>query len=1173
MPAFSNKLEDQFWRLHSLEDTEQRRRELEQLRQQDAPAAEELERMLAAAEQLDSFMQLPAEPDPPSQAPETQRQAESTHVSSVQSARYDNLPPRTPRTIGPYSLLEIIGEGGMGLVFLAEQSHPVRRQVAIKLIKPGMDSRQVIARFEAERQALAMMEHPNIARVLDAGTTESGLPYFVMELARGVPLTDYCQRAGLDIAQRLQLFQAACSAIQHAHNKGIIHRDIKPSNVLVIENDRVPTVKVIDFGVAKALTQNLTDKTLYTGLFQLVGTPLYMSPEQASLSAVDVDTRSDVYSLGILLYELLTGVLPIERAAARKLGLEQLRQWILETEPEAPSRRVRLRLDQEKTLGGIHQPPPRQLVGLLRGELDWIVLKAIEKDRLRRYQSPRELNADIARYLSGDAVEACPPRWTYKTSKFVTKHRQLIAFSVGILCILSLATLLSATQAIRATRASADAISKERLAEQRARELQEFVYAQDMLATTRHYLAGENQRLQQILQRHGTIEFDYLRGFEWYLASGFKSVPSETVHQGDDRINDFAFDANGSLLAYGDSDDKLVVVQPHTGKTVSFARPDSTIINDVSVSSDGDILVANNSGFLSFCRLLPDASLQLFRKLRVNESGLTSLATDDARQFVWCGDDNGNIYQVDTSQLTRGRVPRSLSEAQIEPALADDAFHRKTIFHFESGKMVAAMERGFDDSLIATAAEQIACLIPNRLAAKATTDPIWTLELSHHLGSVQDLDLDGTREYLVCAQRLGQITLFQVSQDAPKLLFSQLLQDGVRSVALSPDAQWIAAGDDSGHIHLIPTDTTAETGFVDSTGARARRIKSWLAHDGKVEHLEFSKLFGSPDWSVVSAGRDQRIVASHPNHETTLEFMPYEELMDVFAEPRVNCELLWSHLALGMTLPVKSQLLQFFPQPVSYLKAAAAPEAGQVFFLNSGRCLQRQGLQNSAQRDVVWEAPANHICERFAVSSDGSLVACCLWNSDLQRHHVSLYRLGSAKPQWSVDSNLANAMRFSPSGDRLAYVRNNSVVIRSVEAGELLQTLRLHTDSIQDLRFSPNGKHLASVSSDRRLAMWEVATGQLLWSQLAHANQCEDVTFHPTLPTLATIGTDAVVRLWSTREQVVDDAVRLVGEYPLSVGACIAIDFSKDGRALFIHHAELGVTRLNSTFRSQFALP
>ena len=283
--------------------------------------------------------------------------------------------------IGPYKLLEQIGEGGMGIVYMAEQTQPVRRKVALKIIKPGMDTRQVIARFEAERQALAMMDHPNIAKVLDAGATESGRPYFVMELVRGIPITEYCDQHRLPIHKRLDLFMQVCQAVQHAHQKGIIHRDIKPTNVLVTALDGVPLPRVIDFGIAKATGQSLTDKTLFTGFAQLIGTPLYMSPEQAELSAVDIDTRSDIYSLGVLLYELLTGTTPFDQDTFRTAALDEVRRIIREDEPPKPSTRLSALGATLTTVSENRQTDARMLSRSLRGELDWIVMKALEKDR------------------------------------------------------------------------------------------------------------------------------------------------------------------------------------------------------------------------------------------------------------------------------------------------------------------------------------------------------------------------------------------------------------------------------------------------------------------------------------------------------------------------------------------------------------------------------------------------------------------------------------------------------------------------------------------------------------------------------------------------------------------------------------------------------------------------
>jgi serine/threonine protein kinase/tetratricopeptide (TPR) repeat protein len=325
--------------------------------------------------------------------------------------------------VGPYRLMEEIGEGGMGLVYVAEQQHPVRRKVALKLIKPGMDSRQVVARFEQERQALALMDHPNIAKVLDAGATPDGRPYFVMELVKGVPITRFCDDNRLSLRERLGLFVGVCSAVQHAHQKGVIHRDLKPSNVMVTSHDGTPVPKVIDFGVAKAVGQRLTDKTVYTGFTQLVGTPLYMSPEQAGMSGLDVDTRSDVYALGVLLYELLTGTTPFQHERLRDAGYDEMRRIIQEEEPARPSTRISTLGQAADTVSSNRQSDPRRLRQLIRGELDWVVMKALEKDRNRRYESPSAFAADVQRYLDDEPVEACPPSAAYRLRKFARRNK------------------------------------------------------------------------------------------------------------------------------------------------------------------------------------------------------------------------------------------------------------------------------------------------------------------------------------------------------------------------------------------------------------------------------------------------------------------------------------------------------------------------------------------------------------------------------------------------------------------------------------------------------------------------------------------------------------------------------------------------------------------------------
>lgn len=370
------------------------------------------------------------------------------------------------KQIGPYILRELLGEGGMGSVYVAEQTEPVRRKVALKIIKPGMDSREVISRFEAERQALALMDHANIAKVLDGGTTGSGRPFFVMELVKGVPITEYCDTHKLGTRDRLRLFQQVCQAIQHAHQKGVIHRDLKPSNVLVSQYDTTPVVKVIDFGVAKAIGQQLTDRTLYTGINQMLGTPIYMSPEQAGQSGLDIDTRSDVYTLGVLLYELLTGSTPFTHEVLKKAGFDEMRRIIREVDPPLPS--VRVSTLQGEPLSAISQQrkmEPNQLKRQLRGELDWIVMKAIDKDRNRRYESASGMGLEIERYLNDEPVLAGPPSATYRLQKFARRNRGALT-TLSLICFAILGGgIAAAWQAIEATRARIDALNQEHLAE------------------------------------------------------------------------------------------------------------------------------------------------------------------------------------------------------------------------------------------------------------------------------------------------------------------------------------------------------------------------------------------------------------------------------------------------------------------------------------------------------------------------------------------------------------------------------------------------------------------------------------------------------------------------------------------------------------------------------------
>jgi serine/threonine protein kinase/tetratricopeptide (TPR) repeat protein len=402
---------------------------------------EQLLALLKAEANLGTFLESPARPAP---------------------GRVDEGPGTI---IGQYKLLEQIGEGGMGVVFMAEQTRTVRRRVAIKVIRPGMDTRQVIARFEAERQALALMEHPNIARVLDGGTTDSGRPYFVMELVRGVPITEFCDKNRLDAEARLRLFVTVCQAIQHAHQKGIIHRDIKPTNVMVTLSDGQSVAKVIDFGIAKATEQKLTEGTFFTAFGEMIGTPAYMSPEQAEMTSVDVDTRSDIYSLGVLLYELMTGTTPIDDARLRTVGFSEIQRLIREVTPPRPSARLSTLGESATVLAGNRGTDPKRLAKLLAGDLDWIMMKALEKERDRRYATSGEFAADIERFLRHEAVVARPPSTAYRLASFVRRNRGPVVATMIVMVTLLAGTAISTWQAVvanQAKRAAESAAAAER---------------------------------------------------------------------------------------------------------------------------------------------------------------------------------------------------------------------------------------------------------------------------------------------------------------------------------------------------------------------------------------------------------------------------------------------------------------------------------------------------------------------------------------------------------------------------------------------------------------------------------------------------------------------------------------------------------------------------------------
>jgi len=771
-----------------------------------AALRQRLEALLAADDSKDSFL----EPE----APQTIRKP----IGTMKLEIADTPDEAVGQTIGRYKILERVGEGGCGVVYVAEQTEPVRRRVALKVIKLGMDTKQVVARFEAERQALAMMDHPNIAKVLDAGTTEFGRPYFVMELVRGIRITDYCDQNQLSTKERLELFIKICQAIQHAHQKGIIHRDIKPSNILVTLHDGVPVPKVIDFGIAKATEGRLTDATVYTQLHQFIGTPAYMSPEQAEMSGLDIDTRSDIYSLGVLLYELLAGSTPFDAQELMSLGIDQMRKTIREKEPMRPSTRfATLKGEDLTTTAKRRSADKAKLMHQLKGDLDWIVMKCLEKDRTRRYETANGLAFDLKRHLNNEPVLARPPSAAYKFQKAFRRNKLAFTAGIAIAVVLLLGIIVSTWLSVRATRAkqqalaaqAQEAVQREKAVEAQANETilreqadtarqqaqtaelaaRRRAYAADMNLVQQALTANDLRRARALLdrQRPKHAEQD-LRGWEWrYLWQSCQGDALFKLYQQPLRVLFAGFASDGKVVTF---DDRSMV-----------SLWDTTTRAEVSRFQD-PVAEAN----------LPNSGQA---RLSSDREWIAAINRDDGAQVV-------KVWSISTREVTavfpikRGRV-------------ASIAFS-------PDNKLLAVFATGDGVSLWDMATRQRLKLFPVASAVHEAYNYCGAVQFSP-AGSILAIgDLDG-QVRLVDVKTFTETDAFAV---APKINAGL----AVMSLAFSPDSRVLAAGTAWASSDITLWDVVAKAKLPNLTG-----------HRGFVTSLAFS-----PDGkTLASASGDQTI--------------------------------------------------------------------------------------------------------------------------------------------------------------------------------------------------------------------------------------------------------------------------------------------------------------------------